>query len=179
MAYFTYYSYFGSYILQATQKPTIMALLTDAQIISKFGQPGNADNFTIIPLPYPMRIAWDLKVKVQKMQCHELAADNFTNVFNQLLKHYGLAELQRLGIDLFGGCVNVRLMRGSKTKWSRHAWGIAIDLDPSRNGLKVKKPIAQFSKPDYKAMIDIFYANDFISYGVEKDYDWMHFELAK
>lgn len=179
MAYFTYYSYFGSYILQATQKPTIMALITDAQIISKFGQPGNADNFTIIPLPYPMRIAWDLKVKVQKMQCHELAADNFTNVFNQLLKHYGLAELQRLGIDLFGGCVNVRLMRGSKTKWSRHAWGIAIDLDPSRNGLKVKKPIAQFSKPDYKAMIDIFYANDFISYGVEKDYDWMHFELAK
>ena len=156
-----------------------MALLTDAQIISKYGQPGNADNFTIIPLPYPMRIAWDTKVRVQKMQCHELAADNFTNVFNQLLAHYGLSEIQRLGIDLFGGCVNVRTMRGSKTRWSRHAWGIAIDLDPARNGLKVKKPLAQFSKPDYKAMIDIFYANDFISYGIEKDFDWMHLELAK
>jgi hypothetical protein len=113
------------------------------------------------------------------MQCHELAADNFTNVFNQLLAHYGLSEIQRLGIDLFGGCVNVRTMRGSKTRWSRHAFGIAIDLDPARNGLKVKKPLAQFSKPEYKAMIDIFYANDFISYGIEKDFDWMHFELAK
>ena len=156
-----------------------MALLTDAQIIQKYGQAGNADNFTIIPLPYPMRIAWDTKVIVQKMQCHELAAPAFTNVFNQLLTHYGLTELQRLGIDLFGGCVNVRLMRGSKTKWSRHSWGIAIDLDPSRNGLKVKKPVAQFSKPEYKPMIDIFYANGFNSYGIEKDFDWMHFELVK
>jgi len=153
--------------------------LTDAQIISKYGQPGNADNFTIIPLPYPMRIAWDTKVKVQKMQCHELAAEPFTKVFSQLLTHYGLPELQRLGIDLFGGCVNVRTMRGSKTRWSRHAFGIAIDLDPARNGLKVKKPIAQFSKPEYKPMIDIFYQNGFVSYGIEKDFDWMHFELAK
>lgn len=156
-----------------------MALLNDAQIIEKFGQPGNTDNFTTIPLPYPMRIAWDTKVRVQKMQCHELAADAFTNVFNQLLSHYGLQELQKLGIDLFGGCVNVRLMRGSKTKWSRHAWGIAIDLDPARNGLKTKKPIAQFSKVEYKAMMDIFYSNGFLNYGIEKDYDWMHFELGK
>lgn len=153
--------------------------LTDAQIISKYGQPGNADNFTIIPLPYPMRIAWDNKVRVQKMQCHELAAEPFTKVFNQLLTHYGLPELQRLGIDLFGGCVNVRTMRGSKTRWSRHAFGIAIDLDPARNGLRVKKPVAQFSKPEYKPMIDIFYQNGFVSYGIEKDFDWMHFELAK
>jgi hypothetical protein len=153
--------------------------LTDAQIISKYGQPGNADNFTIIPLPYPMRIAWDNKVRVQKMQCHELAAEPFTKVFSQLLTHYGLPELQRLGIDLFGGCVNVRTMRGSKTRWSRHAWGIAIDLDPARNGLRVKKPVAQVSKPEYKPMIDIFYQNGFVSYGIEKDFDWMHFELAK
>ncbi len=101
-----------------------MAFLTDAQIIKAFGQPGNPDNFTIIQLPYPMRIAWDLKTQVHKMQCHELAEHRFLSVFNDLLTHYGLAELQRLGIDIFGGCVNVRTMRGSKTKWSRHSWGI-------------------------------------------------------
>jgi D-alanyl-D-alanine carboxypeptidase len=153
--------------------------LTDAQIIAKYGTPGNPDNFTIMPLPYPMRIAWDTKTIVRKMQCHEEAVEPFTNVFEDLLKHYGLQNIQALGIDLFGGCVNVRTMRGSKVRWSRHAWGIAIDLDPARNGLKVKSPIAQFSKLEYQPMIDIFYKYGFISYGREKNYDWMHFELGK
>lgn len=152
--------------------------LTDAQIIAKYGQPGDVDNFTVITLPYPMRIAWDTNKTVTKMQCHKLAADRFYKVFLELLNHYGLSNIQRLGIDLFGGCVNVRLQRGSKTKWSRHAWGIAIDLDPSRNQLKTKWKDAQFSKPEYKEMINIFYRNGFINYGVEKNYDAMHFELC-
>lgn len=153
-------------------------MLSDLQIEAKFGQPGDASNFVVIDLPYPMRIAWDTKVVVKKMQCHKLAAEPFKKVFADLLAHYKLIELQRLGIDLFGGCVNIRTMRGSKTKWSRHAWGIAIDLDPARNGLKTKAPVAQFSKPEYKAMIDIFAKHGFIGYGPAKDYDWMHFELA-
>lgn len=153
-------------------------MLTDAQIIAKYGQPGDAANLKVVALPYPMRIAWDLKVTTSKMQCHRLVAANFINVFNDLLDNYGLEKLQELGIDLFGGCVNVRTMRGSKTKWSRHAWGIAIDLDPARNGLKVKSPIAQFSKPDYKKMNSIFYKHGFIGLGLEENRDWMHFEIS-
>ena len=178
MAYLAFNRYFSLSNSKTSNKLNQMAL-TDAQIIEKYGTPGNADNFTIMPLPYPMRIAWDTKTEVRKMQCHEEAVIPFTNVFNQLLNHYGLENLKTFGIDLFGGCVNVRTMRGSKTKWSRHAWGIAIDLDPARNGLKIKKPQAQFSKLEYEPMIDIFYQNNFISYGKEKDYDWMHFELGK
>jgi len=154
-------------------------VLSEAQIISKYGTPGNPDNFVTIGIPYPMRIAWDTKTIIRKMQCHEEAAIPFMCVFEDLLKHYGLQNIQALGIDLFGGCINVRPMRGSKNKWSRHAWGIAIDLDPARNGLKVKSPIAQFSKLEYQPMIDIFYKHDFISYGREKNFDWMHFELGK
>jgi D-alanyl-D-alanine carboxypeptidase len=156
-----------------------MALLTDKQIIEKYGQPGNPDNFTIMPLPYPMRIAWDTKTQVRKMQCHEDAEQKFLNVFNLLLAHYGLEKIQALGIDLFGGCVNVRTMRGSKTRWSRHAWGICIDLDPARNGLKTPWLSSQFAKREYKPMIDIFYANDFINYGIELNRDSMHFGLEK
>lgn len=153
-------------------------MLSDNQIRAKYGEPGDVDNFVMIDLPYPMRIAWDTKTSVKRMQCHKLAAEPFKAVFSDLLAHYGLAELQRLGIDLFGGCVNVRQMRGSKTKWSRHAWGIAIDLDPARNGLKTKAPIAQFSKPEYKAMNDIFYKHGFIGLGREQNRDFMHYELA-
>ncbi|MBM3417426.1 MAG: M15 family metallopeptidase [Bacteroidetes bacterium] len=156
-----------------------MALLTDAEVIKAFGVPGNPDNFTIIQLPYPMRIAWDLKTQVTKMQCHELAEYRFLSVFKDLLTHYGWEEIKKLGIDIFGGCVNVRLMRGSKTKWSRHAWGIAIDLDPARNGLKTSWANSQFSKKEYEPMHQIFEMYGFLNYGKVKGFDSMHYELCK
>lgn len=151
-------------------------MLTEQQIISKYGQPGDPDNLTTIVLPYPMRIAWDKSKSITKMQCHKLAANDFLSVFNALFMHYGFNELQRLGIDLYGGCFVVRLMRGSKTKMSHHSWGIAIDLDPERNQLKWKKDKAQFAKPEYKPLIDIFYKNGFEGLGPEEDRDWMHWQ---
>lgn len=152
-------------------------MLTDQQIIAKYGQPGDPSQLVTLVLPYPMRIAWDLKSTVTKMQCHKLVSGAFLKVFQELLAHYGLPKLQELGIDLFGGCLNVRLQRGSTTKWSRHAWGIAIDLDPARNGLKTKWADAQFSKPEYAEMVNIFHRNGFIGYGPDKNYDAMHWEI--
>lgn len=152
-------------------------MLSDAQILAKYGQPGDESNLMSIILPYPMRIAWDTSKFVNKITCHKLITLNLGAVFDDLLAHYGLAELQRLEIDLFGGCYNFRKMRGGN-RWSRHSWAIAIDLSPAKNGLKTKKPAAQFSKPEYKKMISIFYKNGFIGYGPEKDYDWMHFEIS-
>jgi len=154
-----------------------MAFLSDVEVIQKYGQPGNPDNFTIIQLPYPMRIAWDISHSVTKIQCHELVADSFVHTFEQILKVYGLAKIQELGIDLFGGCVNIRKMRGSTNRWSRHSFGIAIDLDPSRNGLKTSWANSQFFKKDYEEMLNIFYRNGFANYGKEKNYDAMHFEI--
>lgn len=151
-------------------------MLTDAQIIKKYGKPGDASNLITIPLPYPMRLAWDPHVVVSKIQCHKLVADRLAVAFKEILDAYGYPRIKELGIDLYGGCVNVRLQRGSKTKWSRHSWGIAIDLDPARNTLKETKKTARFARPEYERMIDIFYKNGFFSLGVEKDYDWMHFE---
>lgn len=153
--------------------------MTDEQIIKKYGQPGDVTQLTKLLLPYPMRIAWKPESSVNAIQCHKLIANPLSNVFADLKDYYGLARIKELGIDLFGGCVNVRLMRGSKTKWSRHSWGIAIDLDPARNGLKVKWKDSQFAKPEYNDMVNIFYKHGFISYGKEKDYDAMHFEIAQ
>jgi len=155
-------------------------MMTTNEIVKKYGKPNEtgAGYLTVIQLPYPMRLAWDLDVKVTRMSCHKLVADKFLAVFNDLLCHYGYDEIVRLGIDLFGGCFNYRRMRGG-SNWSLHSWGIAIDLDPARNKLRESKITARFARPEYKPMIDIFYKNGFISLGVERDFDWMHFEIAK
>ena len=153
-------------------------MLKTNEIIDKYGKPDQNGTYLVsIKLPYPMRLAWDKNTKVNTMRCHKLVAQNFTNVFNDLLNHYGLSKIQELGIDLFGGCFNFRSMRGG-SDYSRHSWGIAIDLDPERNQLKETSKTARFARPEYKDMIDIFYKHGFVNLGVEKNYDWMHFEIA-
>lgn len=168
----------GQFIFLFGRTIKIQIMLTDKEIIAKYGQPGDPDNLTTITLPYPMRIAWDTTKSVTKIQCHKLVADRLSKIFQQILDTYTYPEIKRLGIDLFGGCVNVRLQRGSKTKWSRHAWGIAIDLDPARNTLKETSKTARFARPEYQPMINIFYNNGFIGLGREENRDWMHFEAA-
>ena len=153
-------------------------MLTTKQITEKYGQPNEQGTYLkTITLPFPMRIAWDIKTKVTKMRVHKLVADDVQKIFADILAHYGYEKIVALGIDLFGGCFNFRQMRGG-SDWSRHSWGIAIDLDPARNKLEETSKTARFARPEYKAMIDIFYKHGWCSLGREKNYDWMHFEKA-
>lgn len=154
-------------------------MLTTQQTIKKYGTPTEtgAAYLVTVNLPYPMRLAWDLDTTVTRLRCHNLVADKFEAVFKDILATYGLPRIKELGIDLFGGCFNFRKMRGGSA-WSKHSWGIAIDLDPARNTLKETSRTARFARPEYKDMIDIFYKHGFISLGREKNYDWMHFEIG-
>lgn len=151
-------------------------MITTSEAIKIFGKPNQQGSYlTTIVLPYPMRLAWDKNATVKTMRCHKLVAEDFTNVFKDILEIYGIEKIHELGIDLFGGCFNFRAMRGGYD-YSRHSWGIAIDLDPERNLLRETSKTARFARPEYKQMIDIFYKHGFVSLGREKNYDWMHFE---
>lgn len=154
--------------------------MTTKQLIAKYGKPNvTGEGYLVtIQLPYPMRLAWDTDTSVNKMRCHKLVADKFLAVFNEIHRVYGYNKIKELGIDLFGGCFNFRKMRGGNN-WSTHSWAVAIDLDPARNKLKETSKTARFARPEYKPMIDIFYKHGFISLGVEKNYDWMHFEIKE
>lgn len=148
-------------------------MITTENIIKKYGNPDpNGGYLVMIDLPYEM--IYDGK-PVKRMRCHKLVADKFKNIFNEILSTYGLDKINELGINRFGGCFNFRVMRGG-SDYSRHSWGIAIDLDPQRNQLKETSKTARFARPEYKQMIDIFYKHGFVSLGREKNYDWMHFE---
>lgn len=153
-------------------------IMTDKEVFALYGSPGNTNNFTQIICPFPMIIAWDTKVKVNKLTCHKKIAQPLSNVLKDLVTAYGASKINSLGIDLYGGLYNKRLMRGSTTRWSRHSWAIAIDLDPARNQLREDHTTARFARPEYKPMIDIFHKYGFVGYGPEKDYDWMHFEIG-
>lgn len=155
-------------------------MITTEQLKKKYGTPTESGipYLTTIQLPYPMRLAWDKDTVVTKMRCHNLVAGKFIKVFSQILKHYGLEKIKELGIDLYGGCFNYRKMRGG-SDWSRHSWGVAIDLDPERNQYKTPFKKSQFSKPEYAKLHEIFEGNGFINLGKEKGFDAMHWEIKE
>lgn len=146
-------------------------------IIKFYGQPGDTSNLTTIQLPYPMRIAWDTKVSVNKMTVHKQAAESLKKIFEEILQTYGYDKIKALGIDLFGGCFNFRKMRGGN-EWSVHSWALAVDLHPTKNSLRATAKTALFAKPEYKPMIDIFYKHGWYNQGIEKGNDFMHFTIV-
>jgi D-alanyl-D-alanine carboxypeptidase len=150
-------------------------LLTQEELVRIFGTPNKtgAKYLTTIVLPYLM---WYEGNAIKTIQCHKLIANNLLAVFTELLQVYGIDKLNKLGITNYGGCFNYRLMRNSRARLSTHSWGIAIDLDPNRNTLKENHLTATFARQEYGKMIDIFYKYGFVSLGVEKDFDWMHFQ---
>jgi len=155
-------------------------MITTEQLFAKYGKPTETGVPYLIKmdLPYPMYLAWDKTTKVNSIRCHKLIADKLKQALTDILGVYGLDKINELGIDLYGGCFNFRKMRGG-TEWSRHSWGVAIDLDPDRNQLKENHTTARFARPEYKDMIDCFYNNGFQGLGREKDYDWMHYQIKE
>lgn len=152
-------------------------MMTEKQIWAKYGEPGPS-NLIKVDLPYSMRLAWDPHIITKQILCHKLISGQLQLALEDIYNQYGIDQIRNLGIDKYGGCYNYRLMRGSTKTWSHHSWGIAIDLDPERNQLKQDHTTAQFAKPEYKPMIDIFYKHGFKGLGPEEDRDWMHFEIA-
>jgi hypothetical protein len=130
-------------------------------------------------LPYPMRIAWDLSSSVARFSCHKRVKESLERIFVRTRDHYGVAEIRKLRLDLFGGCLNVRKMRGSSSTWSIHSWGCAVDIDPEHNPLKAHRAQASLDNPEYDPFWSFVYDEGAIGLGRERDYDWMHFQFAR
>jgi hypothetical protein len=150
---------------------------TEAQCPKFYGKMG--ENQTQIVLPYPMVLDWAPTTRITKLTCHEKVADAMLRVFTKLKGEYGEEKLRELGIDQFGGCLNVRLKRGSKSAWSIHSWGCAVDLDADRNMLKETKRTARFARLEYLPMWKIIEGEGAVSYGRARDFDWMHWQFAR
>jgi len=128
--------------------------------------------------PYPLKLAWDLDKVVNRFTCHEKVAPIIERILKKVLDHYGLEEIQRLGLDLWGGALNVRKMRGG-TKWSTHSWGTSVDWDPARNRLKWGKDKAELAKSDYDFWWKCWEEEGAVSLGRAQNRDWMHVQFAR
>lgn len=169
-------------------------MLTNLQIEAKYGKPGDPKNLVSIELPFPYYLDWDPTQTINHIVIHRLVADRWLAAENEVLEHYGLQRIHELGIDQFAGCYNMRPKRGCETAYaaaisrgdfdkaaellSTHSWAVAVDKDADRNKLNETAKTARFARPEYKDMIDIYYKHGFLSYGREKNYDYMHTETA-
>ena len=133
-------------------------------------------NQVLITLPYPMKLAWDKKKIITTISVHAKVADSARRAFNRIHEHYGNNKPD--GLDLYGGSLNVRKMRGGNS-WSMHSWGIAIDFDPDHNQLHWGRDKARLAKPEYEPFWRIWEFEGWISLGRERNYDWMHVQAAR
>lgn len=143
---------------------------------SLFGKAGGG--LVTVELPYTLRLAWEPETTVRRMTCHKAVAEPLVRIFRRTLEHYGMDRLRELGLDLFGGCYNDRKIVGG-SKPSMHAWGIAVDMDPDHNGLKVARPDARLSGAEYEPFWGFVEDEGAVSLGRSRNYDWMHFQFAR
>lgn len=151
---------------------------TQAQVRSGkslFGQPGVEGNLTNIKPPYPLYYEGR---QVPSIRVHRAVGDRVKAAMREILEHYGIEEIHRLGLDIYGGSYNYRTTSSGKAM-SMHAWGIALDFDPEHNAYSTKAPQATLSRPDRKAFVDIWEKHGFINLGRHAGYDWMHFQCAR
>ena len=101
--------------------------------------------------------------------CHQAIVPHLTNALNQI-KQAGLAHLIDVRDSRNGGCWNpVRIPGGYGGAISRHAWGLAVDINPSTNAWGAVPTMDP-------RIVEIFRANGFIWGGTWPRPDGMHFE---
>lgn len=128
------------------------------------------DVYPIYPLYYEGK-------EISRIRCHRQIAQQVRDIFEEVLRHYGLKKIHELGLDQYSGCYNNRSTTTGKAK-SMHAWGIAFDWAAETNTYSMKKGEATLSKPECEEFWRIWERHGAVSLGREKNYDWMHVQFA-
>lgn len=132
----------------------------------------------MLDFPYPMRLSWDLRTQCKRTQCHENVYDSLGRILQKVKEIYGESSIRQLHLDQFGGCLNMRMIRGGNS-WSMHSWGIALDFDHKRNALHWGRDRAAFAHPDYNDWWKCWEDEGWISLGRKRNFDWMHVQAAR
>jgi len=139
-----------------------------------YGDPGKGEiGSRMVPVTPPFAMYYEGK-RVKAIQFHRLAAPSLLAALNEIWDYYehDQKKIDAVGISKYAGAYNRRMVRGSSTKWSNHAYAAAIDLNAEENGLYAKGNIPQ-------PVIDAFCRQGFMWGGWYKGRkDPMHFEAV-
>jgi len=149
---------------------------TDADLTAHYGAPGT--RLVSLAPPYPHYLSWAPSQEARTIRCHTLVKDSLDRVLRKVLRIYGPDEIIRLRLNQYGGCYNNRPMRGG-TRLSTHAWGIALDYDPSNNALNWGRDRATFARAEYEPWWQCWEEEGWVSLGRERNFDWMHVQAAR
>jgi hypothetical protein len=85
----------------------------ETDLVAFYGPPGRLNNaptppppLTKVPCPWKLKIAWDLEKSRKFFWVHVKVADSLAEILEKVHAHYGEVEIDRLGLNLFGGDYN-------------------------------------------------------------------------
>jgi hypothetical protein len=142
----------------------------DAELSPKW----EIENIVTVPCPWDVFAAWAPKLKI-RLRMHKKCAADLQLILNELWELHGkdYFKIQKSGLHLCGGTFNYRLIRG-RSILSTHAFGAAIDFDPSRNGLGNMTPHMP------KEVVKVFEDHGWVWGGRwKKRPDGMHFQACQ
>ena len=142
---------------------------------SIFGKAGDESNLVNIKPPYQLYYCGK---PVKTIRVHKHIADNVQKALTEILAHYGIEKIKKLGLDQYSGSYNYRKSTNSSSM-SMHAWGIALDFAAEKNTYAMKKPQASLSKPECEKWWEIWEKHGAVSLGRELGYDWMHLQFSR
>jgi hypothetical protein len=140
-----------------------------------YGDPGKGEIAPqMVPVVPPFAMYYEGK-RVRSIMFHRKAAGALLAALNEIWDACGRdqARIDAAGVSKYAGAYNHRLVRGSSSKWSNHAYAAAIDLNAGENALGVKKG----TMPQF--VVDAFCRQGAMWGGWYKSRpDWMHFEFV-
>lgn len=113
------------------------------------------------------------RLPVTKIRVHKKCAAAFNAAFAEIWLAFNKdqAQIDAVGLNEYNGAYEKRLIRGSRTDWSNHSFGAAIDINASKN------PLGATTGQMPQEAIDAFTRQGMLwggFYGGRKDL--MHFE---
>lgn len=140
-----------------------------------YGDPGRGEIAAqMVPVVPPFAMYYEGR-RIKAIQFHRKAAPALLAALNEIWDYcqHDQAKVDASGASNYNGAYNHRMVRGSATKWSNHAYAAAIDLNAGENALGVKKG----TMPQF--IVDAFCRQGAMWGGWYTGRpDWMHFEFV-